>query len=143
MTHHDAMKHPRTAQHLHAFTALCARFQQGFGRASFPLLLACAGLLLLDCGVLRDYLARPASVRSTLALPEPADPQVPVIGAWPPTGVESAVIDPVSAAKSLAATFGILVYLVGTAIFVFDAGLRLGASLHRGAQRRLHPGRRG
>ena len=126
--------HSPVAPRQSGFAAACAALQPGFARFVFPLLLTCAALLLLDCTVLRDYLARgPHMVAQISAAAATASP-------WAPGDLEIQTADPIASAKTLASLIGFLTFMTATSVFLFDAALRVGAAFHRrNASRSLGP----
>jgi hypothetical protein len=107
--------------------ATCAALQPSFARFVLPVLIACAALLLLDCTILRDYLAHGPHTELLQAAPT-----APVPAAlWTPGDIEMQVTDPVSSATALATLCGLIIFMSASSIFLFDAALRVGAAVHR------------
>jgi hypothetical protein len=110
-----------------SFSATCAALQPGFARLVLPLLIACAALLLIDCTILRDYLARGPRTELLQPLAAPAV----ATGPWIPGDLEIQAADPVTSAQALATLCGLLIFMTATSVFLFDTTLRVGAALHR------------
>jgi len=126
--------HTSLASRQSGLAAACAALQPGFARFVLPLLLTCAALLLLDCSVLRDYLARGPHMLTQISAAAAS------VSPWAPGDLEIQTADPVASAKTLASLVGFLTFMTATSVFLFDAALRVGAAYHRrNASRSLGP----